>query len=105
MSEPVQVKKKAIDVLPSFNGIYCAVDGGEPFVNHIELRHWSEDGTQIVFLLSSFNFLFAYPDEEIDVIELTPHKYCNVEKIHTDDDEFRKKKPLNDVEFARAWAL
>ena len=71
--EPKQVKKRAIDVTPYQHSIWCVVGSGEPFANPIVLRKWSDKGDKIVFMLDSHNFLFAYPDEEIDVIEsVTP---------------------------------
>lgn len=68
----IEVRKRAIDVTPLTHAIWCSIEDGEPFVNHITLRRWSEDGKRIVFMLDSHNFLFAAPDEEIDVIETDP---------------------------------
>ena len=68
-TEPVQVRKRAIDVTPYEHSIWCMFCGGEPFANTIVHRTWSEDGTQVVFMLDSHNFLFAKPDEEIDIVE------------------------------------
>lgn len=70
MKEPVQVRKRAIDVTPYEHAIWCVVVDGEPFANTIVLRRWSDDGTKIWFMLDSHNFLSAAPDEEIDVIEI-----------------------------------
>lgn len=67
--EPGQVRKRALDVTPYEHSIWCTVGGGEPFANTIVLRRWSEDGKQVVFMLDTHNFLFADPDEEIDVVE------------------------------------
>lgn len=66
--EPTMVKKRAIDVTPYEHGIWCSIGDGEPFVNDIVMRRWSDDGTRITFMLDSHNFLFAEPDEEIAVV-------------------------------------
>lgn len=75
MSEPTQVRKRAIDVTPYEHAVWCSIMDGEPFVNTIVLRRWSEDNKQIVFMLDSHSFLFAAPDEEFDVIEKTDAFY------------------------------
>lgn len=66
--EPTIIKKRAIDVTPYEHGIWCSIMDSEPFVNTVVIRKWSEDGSQITFMLDSHNFLFANPDEEIDVV-------------------------------------
>lgn len=71
-AEPSQVRKRAIDVTPLTHAVWCSIEDGEPFANPIVLRRWSDDGKRIVFMLDSHNFLFAAPDEEIDVIETEP---------------------------------
>jgi hypothetical protein len=70
--KPTQVQKRAIDVTPYVHAIWCSIEGGEPFANVIEHRSWSEDGEQVIFMLGTHNFLFAKPDELIDVIEKGP---------------------------------
>lgn len=75
--EPPQVKKRAIDVTPCYHSIWCSVAGGAPFANPIVLRRWSDDGSKITFMLDSHNFLSAYPDEEIDVIECDKPLYSD----------------------------
>ena len=102
--EPTIVTKKAIDVLPKLHGIWCSIADGKPFVNTIELRDWSESGDKITFMLSSFNFYFARPDEYMNVVELEPSKYDSIDKIHADDEKFRKKQPISDAEYSRMWA-
>jgi len=87
-TEPVQVKKRAIDVTPYEHGIWCSVAGGNPFVNTIVLRKWSDDGSQVIFMLDSHNFLFAKPDEEIEVVEHTSTFY---------DAEFQAKRLAEDA--------
>jgi len=68
MESPVQVMKKALDVTPYEHGIWCSIADGQPFVNTIVLRKWSEDGAKVVFMLDSHNFLTAAPEEEIEVV-------------------------------------
>jgi hypothetical protein len=104
MSEPIIVKKKAIDVVPYFHGIYCTVGGGEPFVNHICHRRWADDGQRITFMLETHNFDFRHPDEEMEVVELVPSEY-NAENAAANDAKFRAGAPMSDVEYSRLWAL
>jgi hypothetical protein len=68
--EPALVKKRAIDVLPYVNAIWCTVAGSKPFANTIESRSWSEDGSKIWFMLGTHNFYDAAPDAEIEVVEV-----------------------------------
>lgn len=79
--EPVQVEKLAREVTPVLHGIYCTVGGGEPFVNAIELRRWSEDGKQIVFMLGTCNFDFRDPDETMLVVERRRPAYMREEDL------------------------
>lgn len=76
MDEPVQVKKRAIDVTPYEHGIWCSIMDGQPFVNTIVLRKWSEDGEKVVFMLDTHNFLMVPPNEEIEVVE-KPEPFYN----------------------------
>lgn len=68
--EPTLVKKRAIDVLPYVNAIWCTLAGSKPFANTIENRSWSEDGSKIWFMLGSHNFYDADPEAEIEVVEV-----------------------------------
>ena len=108
MSEPVQVKKRAIDVTPYEHGIWCSVEGGVPFVNTIVLRKWSEDGSQVVFMLDSHNFLFAKPDEEIEVVEASSTFYnaeFQAKRLAEDAKTMASKpapKPPSEVETLRS---
>ena len=68
--EPDLVLKRAIDVTPHYHGIWCTVGGGEPFVNEIVSRKWSEDGNDIWFMLDTHNFARHQPHEQIRVVEL-----------------------------------
>lgn len=72
MDEPIQIKKRAIDVVPYLYGIWCTVADSEPFINTVATRRWSEDGKKIWFMLDSHNFMSAEPEEEIDVVERKP---------------------------------
>jgi hypothetical protein len=71
--EPVQVRKRAIDVTPYEHAVWCVIANGEPFANDVVCRRWSEDGATISFMLESHNFMSAAPDEEIEVIERVPY--------------------------------
>jgi len=108
VSEPVQVKKRAIDVTPYEHGIWCSVEGGDPFVNTIVLRKWSEDGSQVVFMLDSHNFLFAKPDEEIEVVEASSTFYnaeFQAKRLAEDAKTMASKpvpKPPSEVEALRS---
>jgi len=82
---PLRVRKRAIDVTPHYHGIYCTVAGGEPHVNQIVLRRWSEDGKEIVFMLESHNFYFSEPEASMLVVELP-------EPVYADADWFQKAK-------------
>jgi hypothetical protein len=95
-NEPAQVRKRAIDVTPYEHSIWCSVEGCEPFANAIVLRRWQEDGSQIVFMLDSHNFLFAAPDEEIDVVENgTPFYNADLQtKLLREDAEKMRARPL-----------
>lgn len=72
MTEPKEVMKRAMEVTPYQHGLYCTIGGGDPFVNIFVIRRWSEDGKKIIFMMDSHNFLFAEPDEEIQVVEVKP---------------------------------
>lgn len=71
MAEPKLEKVLARDVVPHEWSLWCAIEDGEPFANPICHVAWSEDGYQLVFMLDSFNFLFAKPDEEIELVRET----------------------------------
>lgn len=72
MDEPKLVMKRVLDVVPHYHGIWCSVGGGEPFVNTIVMRRWSEDGRGITFMLDTHNFVFSGDDDEMEVVELGP---------------------------------
>lgn len=94
MEEPVQVKKKAIDVTPLEHGIWCSIMDGKPFVNTIVLRKWTDDGKKIVFMLDSHNFISAEPDEEIEVVEKEEPFYnasTTLEVLQKDAERMRKR--------------
>ncbi len=74
-TEPIIVQKRGIDVTPYVHGIYCQIEDGEPFVNPIALRRWTDDGSQISVMLDSHNFARFGPDDMVDVVELAPTYY------------------------------
>lgn len=68
---PEQTKVRAIDVKPHHWGVWCTVgDRPEPFVNEIVTRKWSEDGSKILFMLDTHNFMSADPEEVLDLVEM-----------------------------------
>jgi len=91
--EPTQIKKLAIDVTPYEHGIWCVVGTGDPFVNTIVSRKWSDDGSKIWFMLDSHNFMSAKPDELVEVVEHTSPYY---------NGEFQAKCLARDAEVMKA---
>lgn len=84
-SPTTTVKMKAIDVKPDRWAIWCVHEkGGKPFANPIGLRKWSDDGEHIWFMLDSFNFLKAAPDEELEVV---PHLEGNEDSLRRSDEQ------------------
>jgi len=73
MKEPKIKQVRALEVVPHFHGIWCSIQDGEPFVNEIAMRKWSDDGKQIWFMLESHNFVSAEPDELMRVVEIKPN--------------------------------
>ena len=95
-TEPVVISKRAIDVTPYQHGIWCSVGGSAPFVNEIVSRQWSEDGTTIVFMLDSFNFVFHRADGEMDVVEIGRPAYVSDETVSrrlAEDAEKMRRRP------------
>lgn len=91
----VAVKMKAIDVKPNHWAIWCVHDeGGEPFVNPIGPRKWTDDGERICFMLDSFNFLKAAPDEELEVVPYLEGDEDSRRRSDERDAETMKNRPL-----------
>lgn len=65
---PPTVMVKAIDVKPYRYAQWCSIGDGEPFANDIGPRRWSDDGEYIWFMLESYNFFKARPDEILELI-------------------------------------
>lgn len=97
-SKPTIVRKKVIDVVPYFNGIYCTIQDSKPFVNQIVTRAWSENGDKIQFMLESHNFDSHPPDEEIDVVEIDPTQLGTPDDLLVDilkrDSDKMAKRPI-----------
>ena len=75
--DPDEIEVLAIDIIPYRVGIWCTIAGGEPFVNPIVHRAWSEDGTKIWFMLDSHNFYSAKPFDTVKVVPSTcRHKHA-----------------------------
>jgi hypothetical protein len=102
--EPNIVQKRAIDVTPCFHGVWCTVAGGKPFVNVIEGRNWSDDGSKIVWILGSFNFDLNGPDDIVNVVEVVPWgTYHTREKEAVEHAEFCKRR-VDNATLARMMA-
>lgn len=99
MGEPKQVKMRAVDVVPFLYGIWCTIEGGEPFVNDIVYERWSEDTPgEIIFGLDSHNSDFRMADEEIEVVplELNEYRKGNRERYIAEHAAFKAKCPSAD---------
>lgn len=75
-AEPECVQIRAVDVRPYHYGVWCTVGGGELHTNPIVAMKWSEDGTQIVFMLDSHNFMFEDPNTVLELVPLEPSAYA-----------------------------
>jgi hypothetical protein len=95
--EPPQVRKRAIDATPLVHGVWCShfKDGSQPFVNPIVRRAWADDGKRVTLMLDSFNFMFALPEEEVDVVEIEPiySDRALVDRVLAEDRE-RMRRPV-----------
>lgn len=69
---PEMVKVKATEVKPYHYGVWCSIEGREPFTNPICVTKWSEDGKRVRFMLETHNFDSAEPDEILDLVPLNP---------------------------------
>jgi hypothetical protein len=88
-AEPEFEAVRAIDVRPYRWGVWCSIEGGEPFVNVIESRKWSDDGQGIWFCLGSHNFLSAKPAEKLKLVLVDPSKWAPVDN----QEEFLAQRP------------
>lgn len=70
MDKPAEEEVLARDVVPYEWGLWCQIEDGKPFSNTIEVVSWSDDGTELVFMLGSHNFYRARPDH---VLRLARH--------------------------------
>ena len=86
---PDAVKIKAIDVELYRYALWCTVGGSKPLLNDIVCRRWSEDGSEIVFMLETHNFMTALPDEELELVPVNPGY---VEHLKESKEEFMAKR-------------
>lgn len=92
---PEMKKVLARDVLPFHWGVWCTVgDDRRPFTNPIEHAKWSEDGQHLWFMLGSFNFLKAAPDEELELVPRVPAEWLDLEKIKREHRELMAQRPV-----------
>lgn len=68
---PEMKQVRALDVVPHEWAVWCTVEKSQPFANKVVSVKWSEDGESLWFMLGSFNFLNAKPDEMLDLV---PHE-------------------------------
>lgn len=92
-TEPATVKVKAIDCKPGHWALWFAFKDGEPFLNPVGPRKWSDDGEHIVFMLDSFHFFKATPDELLELVPHFPLPAEIVAKEHARDAEVMEKRP------------
>lgn len=77
MSEkPETVMVKAPEVKPYHYGLWCSIEDGKPFVNTFVGAKWSDDGSKVLYMLDTHNFLSVAHDEMVEVVPLNPSKYC-----------------------------
>ncbi len=69
-AEPKTEKVRALDVKPYRWGIWCSIEGGEPFANEIVGLRWSEDGRYLWFMLESHNFDRFEPEQILDLVPM-----------------------------------
>lgn len=78
-SPPLTERVRAIDIRPGRFGMWTSIEGGDTFVNELCLRRWSEDKTRIVFMFDSHNFLYADPQEFLEVVRLPERDFTFVD--------------------------
>lgn len=61
---------RVIDIVPYRYGILCSIGDGEPFINDIVDRQWSDDGELLILGLESHNAICHSPNEILSVIKL-----------------------------------
>jgi hypothetical protein len=62
----------ARDVRPYEWAQWCSIGGGEPFANDIVSVRPTECGRYLSFMLDTFNFFKATPDEVLELIPKLP---------------------------------
>jgi len=67
---PPTEKVIAANIVPHQWGLWCSIENGKPFINDIETARWDEEDGSLWFLLGSFNFLNARPDEELHLVRI-----------------------------------
>ena len=90
MSEPHIIRMRARDVEPYYFGLWCRIDGSEPFINEIVRRTVTDDG-KIKWMMDSFNFDFHDPDELVDVVPISKVSECAASNRETERVAFAKK--------------
>lgn len=68
--DPEIIEVRGIDVIPYEYGLWCSIGSGEPFVNEIVGRRWTDDGQRISAMLESHNFTSFVPDEMVRVVRM-----------------------------------
>lgn len=68
MADLETITLKARDLKPYHYGIWCTIEGGQPFVNEIVDIRWSEGGTSLWLMLDTHNFIRVAPKQDIEVV-------------------------------------
>lgn len=100
---PERVKVRAIDVKPYRWALWCSIEGGPPFENEICLRRWSDDGQGIWFMLESHNFLYAEPNEILELVPYTCDFYTAEMMAIRDAEDEKKMSKRPYVQHSGKW--
>lgn len=84
---------RARDVVPHCWGLWSSVMDDKPFVNPICHVKWSEDGSRLWFMLESFNFYSATPDQMLDLVPIQPGKYIDMAAVRAEHADVIKARP------------
>lgn len=70
--KPVTEQVLARDVVPYEWAQWCSIEDSLPFSNDVVSVRPSDCGTYLWFMLETWNFFKAKPDEELELIPLLP---------------------------------
>lgn len=72
---PETVMVRGRDLKPYYYGLWCSIEGGEPFVNIVMNMGWRVDG-KISIMLDTHNFMVVEPDEDVEMVPVTPSAWA-----------------------------